>query len=86
MPQCRRLEKKLALCLLCALSQGGKTNEQMQGFYWWKHASMCQEYISNSSKLAKIRPENCPAAPLFIWSFLTYAAEKSASWQQWQKA
>ncbi len=33
------------------------------------------------SKSAKIRPQNCLAAPLFIWPFLTYAAEQSASWQ-----
>jgi hypothetical protein len=34
------------------------------------------------SKLAKIQPQNCPAAPLFIWPFLAYAAEQSDSWQQ----
>ncbi len=27
------------------------------------------------SKLTKIRPQNCPATPLFIRTFLTYAAE-----------
>jgi hypothetical protein len=27
------------------------------------------------SKSAKNRPQNCLAAPLFIWPFLTYAAE-----------
>jgi hypothetical protein len=30
----------------------------------------------------KNRPQNCPAASLFIQPYLTYAAEKSASWQQ----
>ncbi len=34
------------------------------------------------SKLVKIRPGHCPAAPLFIWP-LTYAVEQSASWHQW---
>ena len=29
-------------------ANGGMTSEQMQGFYGWKSASMCQEYISTS--------------------------------------
>jgi site-specific recombinase XerC len=30
-------------------ANGGMTSEQMQGFFGWKHASMCQEYISTSN-------------------------------------
>jgi len=33
------------------------------------------------SKSAKLWPQICPAAPLFIWHFLSYAAEQSAGWQ-----
>jgi hypothetical protein len=29
-------------------ANGDMTSEQMQGFYGWKSASMCQEYISTS--------------------------------------
>ena len=29
-------------------ANGGMTSEQMQGFFGWKNASMCQEYISTS--------------------------------------
>ncbi len=29
-------------------ANGGMTSEQMQGFYGWKSASVCQEYISTS--------------------------------------
>ncbi len=30
-------------------ANGGMTSEQMQGFFGWKHAAMCQEYISTSN-------------------------------------
>jgi hypothetical protein len=30
-------------------------------------------------KSAKVRPQIFPAAPIFIWPFLTYAVEQSAS-------
>ncbi len=38
------------------------------------------------TKSAKIRPQLCPAALLFIRPFLSYAAQQSASWQHWSEA
>jgi len=33
---------------------------------------------------AKIWPQICPAANIFIWPLLSFAVEESASWEHWE--
>jgi hypothetical protein len=60
-----------------------RTRERIRGGKQQTFSETWSLFDPFCSILAKIRPEICPADPIFIRPILGYAAEHSASWQHW---
>ncbi len=77
------LRKTLVLSVLMVKHKLSWTSPGIREDKWNNFIKVLPLFCTFCSKSAKIRPQICPAGPLFIRPFLTNAAQQSDSWQHW---